>query len=210
MVLLILVLLAKKQLNSKENNNLYRMKIYTKTGDKGQTALYGGTRLSKADVRVETYGTCDELNSFVGLAKSQLQDKKILEQLAVIQWDLFVVGSEIATPTNKMLLANGKARLSHLVEEEKIKLLEDWMDEMEEQLPALQYFILPGGTKAACYLHVCRTVCRRAERLCVALDSQELLRPECIKYLNRLSDYFFVLARFVSKLENEKEEYWIP
>ena len=186
------------------------MKIYTKTGDKGETALYGGTRVSKASARVESYGTIDELNSFIGFAKTELTDDKVLNQLKKIQFDLFTVGSESATPTDKLTLANGKSRLSLVISETEIEELENWMDDFEEELQPLQYFILPGGGKAATSLHICRTVCRRAERSLVFLNETEAVRPELIKYLNRLSDYLFVLARYMSKINNESEEYWNP
>lgn len=186
------------------------MKIYTKTGDKGTTALYGGNRVSKASARVESYGNIDELNSFIGLAKSEITDEKVLNQLKKIQFDLFTLGSESATPTDKLTLSNGKSRLTLMISETEIEELENWMDEYETQLEPLQYFILPGGGKSATALHVCRTVCRRAERSLVFLNESEEVRPELIKYLNRLSDYLFVLARYVSKLNEEKEEYWNP
>ena len=186
------------------------MKIYTKTGDKGTTALYGGNRVSKASARVESYGNIDELNSFIGLAKSEITDEKVLNQLKKIQFDLFTLGSESATPTDKLTLANGKSRLTLMISETEIEELENWMDEYETQLEPLQYFILPGGGKSATALHVCRTVCRRAERSLVFLNESEEVRPELIKYLNRLSDYLFVLARYVSKLNKEKAEYWNP
>jgi len=160
------------------------MKIYTKTGDKGETGLYGGSRISKASARVESYGNIDELNASIGVAKSHIDDENVIAQLKKIQFDLFTVGSEASTPIDKLFLANGKARL--------------------------QYFILPGGGKAATFLHVARTVCRRAERSLVFLNQSEEVRAELIKYLNRLSDYLFVLARYVSKLNNEPEEYWNP
>ena len=186
------------------------MKIYTKTGDKGETALYGGTRVSKASARVESYGTIDELNSFIGFAKTEVNADKVLAQLKKIQFDLFTVGSESATPTDKLTLANGKSRLSLVISDTEIEELENWMDDFEEELQPLQYFILPGGGKAATSLHICRTVCRRAERSLVFLNETEAVRPELIKYLNRLSDYLFVLARYMSKINNESEEYWNP
>lgn len=186
------------------------MKIYTKTGDKGETALYGGTRVSKASARVESYGTIDELNSFIGFAKTEIKDEKVLAQLRKIQFDLFTVGSESATPTDKLTLANGKSRLALMISDTEIEELENWMDVFEEELQPLQYFILPGGGKAATSLHICRTVCRRAERSLVFLNESEEVRPELIKYLNRLSDYLFVLARYMSKINNESEEYWNP
>lgn len=186
------------------------MKIYTKTGDKGETSLYGGTRVSKAAARVESYGTLDELNAFIGLAKAEISDEKVLSQLQKIQFDLFTVGSEAATPTDKMFLANGKSRLDLLISEEEIIELEHWMDDLDAELEPLRFFILPSGGKAAATIHVCRTVCRRAERSMVFLSETEEVRPELIKYLNRLSDYLFVLARYISKISGEKEDFWNP
>ena len=185
-------------------------KIYTKTGDKGETSLYGGTRVSKAAARVESYGTLDELNAFIGLAKAEISDEKVLSQLQKIQFDLFTVGSEAATPTDKMLLANGKNRLDLMISEKEITELELWMDDFDAELEPLKFFILPSGGKAAATVHVCRTVCRRAERAMVFLNETEEVRPELIKYLNRLSDYLFILARYISKISGEKEEYWNP
>ncbi len=186
------------------------MKIYTKTGDKGETSLYGGTRVSKAAARVESYGTLDELNAFIGLAKAEISDEKVLSQLQKIQFDLFTVGSEAATPTDKLILANGKNRLDLMISEKEILELEHWMDDLDASLEPLQFFILPSGGKAAASIHVCRTVCRRAERAMVHLNETEEVRPELIKYLNRLSDYLFILARYISKISGEKEEYWNP
>ena len=185
-------------------------KIYTKTGDKGETSLYGGTRVSKAAARVESYGTLDELNAFIGLAKAEISDEKVLNQLQKIQFDLFTVGSEAATPTDKMLLANGKNRLDLMISEKEITELELWMDDFDAELEPLRFFILPSGGKAAATVHVCRTVCRRAERAMVFLNETEKVRPELIKYLNRLSDYLFILARYISKISGEKEDYWNP
>ncbi len=186
------------------------MKLYTKTGDKGQTALYGGTRVSKASARVDSYGTIDELNAFIGVAKSHIENQEALDQLKKIQFDLFTVGSESATPADKLFLANGKSRLPLVISETEITELENWIDIMDAQVEPLQYFILPGGGKAATALHVARTVCRRAERSLVFLNEAEEVRPELIKYLNRLSDYLFVLARYISKLQGETEEFWNP
>ncbi|MFC6268033.1 cob(I)yrinic acid a,c-diamide adenosyltransferase [Frigoriflavimonas asaccharolytica] len=186
------------------------MKIYTKTGDKGETALYGGTRVSKANARVEAYGTIDEVNAFIGLAKANILDETIIFQLKQIQFNLFTVGSEAATPTDQLMLANGKPRLPLMISEKEIEELENWMDAMEEKLNPLQFFILPGGGNATTSLHVARTVCRRAERSLVFLNETEEVRVDLIKYLNRLSDYLFVLARFVASNNNEEEEYWNP
>lgn len=185
-------------------------KVYTKTGDKGETGLYGGTRISKASARVESYGNIDELNAFLGVAKSHITNEKVLAQLKKIQFDLFTVGSEAATPADKLMLANGKSRLPLIIAEQDIEELEHWIDAFEEELEPLQFFILPGGGTSATHLHVGRTVCRRAERSLVFLNDSEEVRPELIKYLNRLSDYLFVLARYISKIENQPEEYWNP
>lgn len=186
------------------------MKIYTKTGDKGQTGLYGGTRISKASARVECYGTIDELNAFIGLAKSEIEDETVNNQLKKIQFDLFTLGSESATPTDKLFLANGNPRLPIVISEKEIEELEVWIDKFDEALEPLQYFILPSGGKPSATLHIARTVCRRAERSMVLLKETEEVRPELIKYLNRLSDYLFILARYVSKINGEKEEFWNP
>lgn len=186
------------------------MKIYTKTGDNGETALYGGTRVSKANARVEAYGTIDEVNAFLGLAKANISDESIISQLQKIQFNLFTVGSEAATPTDQLTLANGNPRLPLMISEKEIEELENWMDAMEENLKPLQFFILPGGGNATTSLHVARTVCRRAERSLVFLNETEEVRKDLIKYLNRLSDYLFVLARFVASIKNEEEEYWNP
>lgn len=186
------------------------MKVYTKTGDKGQTSLYGGTRVSKADTRVETYGTLDELNSFVGVARAANTNEILEQQLTQIQYNLFTVGAEIATPPEKMTLANGTARLPQQIGTEEVAQLEEWIDAWEETLTPLQYFILPAGGLLSAHLHVCRTVSRRAERDLVNLNLHSELRAVLLEYLNRLSDYFFVAARTASSLEGTPESYWIP
>lgn len=186
------------------------MKIYTKTGDKGETSLYGGTRTSKASARVECYGTIDELNACIGVAKSHIENEKLIAQLKKIQFDLFTLGSESATPADKLMLANGKPRLPLIITDEETLELEKWIDEMDAEIPPLQFFILPGGGKAATFLHVARTVCRRAERGMIELSETDDVRPELIRYLNRLSDYLFILARYVSYEAGEAEEYWNP
>lgn len=186
------------------------MKIYTKTGDSGETSLYGGTRVSKCDARVNAYGNIDELNAFIGSAKSKILDETIISQLKKIQFDLFTLGAEVATPPEKLILANGKSRLPETISTEEIQELEDWIDSHQENLPALQYFILPAGGEASTALHIARTVCRRTERSMVELNSNDEIRAEIIQYLNRLSDYLFVITRVVSFSQNEPEEYWIP
>ncbi|MDO5655280.1 MAG: cob(I)yrinic acid a,c-diamide adenosyltransferase [Flavobacteriaceae bacterium] len=186
------------------------MKIYTKTGDKGTTSLYGGVKISKAAIRLDAYGTTDELNSFVGNIIAFSTHEKIIFQLVEIQKELFVVGSELATPKEKMYLANGQARIANIVYDSDIEKLEKWIDDWENELEPLKSFILPGGGKASAAAHIARTVCRRAERCVVGLAAQEEIREILPKYLNRLSDYFFVLARVLSKLNGEEEVKWQP
>lgn len=186
------------------------MKIYTKTGDSGETSLYGGTRVSKCDARVNAYGNIDELNAFIGSAKAKIIDETIIPQLKKIQFDLFTLGAEVATPPEKLILANGKPRLTEMISTKEIQELENWIDAHQENLPELQYFILPAGGEASTSLHMARTVCRRTERSMVQLNDIEKIRIEIIQYLNRLSDYLFVITRVVSFSQNEPEEYWIP
>ncbi|MDG4944906.1 cob(I)yrinic acid a,c-diamide adenosyltransferase [Weeksellaceae bacterium KMM 9713] len=186
------------------------MKIYTKTGDKGSTSLYGGVKVSKAHIRIDAYGTTDELNSNIGVIASHNSNKQVKEQLLKIQENIFVLGSELATPKEKLYLANGKSRIGQMIQESDIETLESWIDEWEKQLDPLTHFILPGGGKASASAHLARTVCRRAERIVVALAENEEIRQELQKYLNRLSDYFFVLARVLAKMDNEPEVLWLP
>jgi len=186
------------------------MKIYTKTGDAGSTSLFGGVKVSKSNIRINAYGTTDELNSFVGLIVAHNANDEVKKQLLNIQENIFVLGSELATPKEKLFLANGKSRIGKMIQENDIKTLENWIDEWEKQLEPLTHFILPGGGKASASAHVARTVCRRAERNVVLLTENVEIRPELQKYLNRLSDYLFVLARVLSKLDNEPEVKWLP
>ena len=165
------------------------MKIYTKTGDTGTTALFGGKRVSKADLRIETYGTVDELNSFLGLVRDQEVNHKRKDELIEIQDRMFTIGSILATEPG-----NTKVKTPHLIEED-ITYLEQKIDGMEAELPPMRSFVLPGGHASVSHCHVARTVCRRAERICIALDNQEHVDPLIVKYLNRLSDYLFVLSR---------------
>lgn len=186
------------------------MKVYTKTGDKGTTSLYGGVKVSKNHVRIDAYGTVDELNSAIGLIRSSQIHTLSINQLIEIQKDLFHIGAELATPKEKMYLANGKPRLSKLIAESDIMRLEKWIDEMEEELPPLTHFILPGGNSAASYAHLSRCICRRAERISVALNEIDEIREEVLKYLNRLSDYLFVLARKIAQDAGHEEIKWLP
>ena len=186
------------------------MKIYTKTGDKGTTSLYGGTKVDKDNLRIETYGTIDELNSYIGLIRSYPVNLLLMEELIIIQKDLFNIGAELATPADKLMLANGKPRLKVMISEEQIRQLEEWIDDMDETLEAMTHFILPGGNQASSHTHVARCICRRAERLIVSLSKQEEIRPELFKYINRLSDYLFTAARKIAKNDNHEEIKWIP
>ncbi len=181
------------------------MKIYTKTGDRGQTSLFDGTRLSKDDIRIEAYGTVDELNSNLGLLISMLPNfsKEQIDFLIEIQRDLFVIGSYLATPFDKINLLNLKA-----IDLALISKLEVAMDSMDSQLKELKSFILPGGSQSIAVCHICRTVCRRAERRVVTLASIDAINENLIIYLNRLSDYFFTLSRYIALKSEVDETIW--
>ncbi len=182
------------------------LKIYTKTGDKGSTSLIGGTKVPKSHLRIESYGTVDELNSWIGLIADQLQSKKTAKLLKEIQDRLFTIGSSLACDPDKEV----KLKIPDLNEND-ISLLEGQIDKMNEKLPVMKSFIIPGGHPTVSFIHIGRCVCRRAERLCVALQEEQLfVEPLVIKYLNRLSDYLFVLARFTGQKLKVKEIPWIP
>ncbi|HMI07077.1 MAG TPA: cob(I)yrinic acid a,c-diamide adenosyltransferase [Flavobacterium sp.] len=187
------------------------MKVYTKTGDKGTTALFGGTRVPKDHIRIESYGTVDELNSHIGLIRDQEINAHYKKILIEIQDRLFTVGAILATPPDKEILKNGKPRLNiPKITEADIELLENEIDAMENDLPQMTHFVLPGGHSTVSYCHIARCVCRRAERLAVHLDLNEPIDALVIKYLNRLSDYLFVLARKLSSDLQADEVKWIP
>jgi cob(I)alamin adenosyltransferase len=187
------------------------MKIYTKTGDKGETSLYGGTRVPKYHLRIEAYGTVDELNSHIGLLRSYLTDKHTSEILLKVQNDLFTMGATLATPPEKEKLKSGKDRLSITkISEKEIILLEQEIDTMETTLPQMTHFVLPGGHPTVSFCHVARSVCRRAERLIVQLHHNEPIDDYILTYFNRLSDYLFVLARKLTFDNNIEEIPWIP
>lgn len=187
------------------------MKIYTKTGDKGSTALFGGTRVPKNHLRIEAYGTVDELNSYLGLIKDQKIDPFAQKDLIQIQNDLFTLGSMLATPPEKQTLKSGKERLNiPKVNSDSIKFLEDRIDLMNDSLPPMTHFILPGGNPTVSFCHIARCVCRRAERCAVTLNENEKISDDILTYLNRLSDYLFVLARKLSKDLDAQEVKWIP
>lgn len=187
------------------------MKIYTKTGDSGTTALFGGSRVKKYNLRIESYGTVDELNSYIGLIKDQNISNTIKNSLLKIQNELFTLGAMLATPPDKETLKSGKERLNiPKIDENSIQFLENEIDKMDAELPQMTHFILPGGHQAVSFCHVARCVCRRAERLSVELNDQENINNDILKYLNRLSDYLFVLARKLSKDLAVEEIKWIP
>jgi len=182
------------------------MKIYTKTGDKGTTSLIGGTKVSKSHRRIEAYGTIDELNSFTGLCIDHLKANNIASVLVHVQDRLFTIGSALAADPQK----NTKLKIPDLYEAD-VTLLEKEIDAMNETLPAMKSFVLPGGHVAVSTLHIARCVCRRAERCCVRLNKKgEPADPLIIKYLNRLSDYFFVLARYAAHKLEAEEIPWKP
>jgi len=181
-------------------------KIYTKTGDKGSTSLIGGTKVPKSHLRIEAYGTVDELNSYIGLCKDLLTDKQSKTTLQEIQDRLFTIGSSLACDPAK----EPKMKIPDLKEED-ISLLEKEIDRMNETLPPMKSFILPGGHSTVSHLHIARCICRRAERCCVRLElEKEEVESIVIKYLNRLSDYLFMLARFTSHQLRAEEIPWRP
>lgn len=187
------------------------MKIYTKTGDQGTTALFGGTRVPKNHVRIEAYGTVDELNSYIGLIRDQEIPALEKQTLLAIQHHLFTVGAILATDPEKAVLKNGKERLNiPKITPDTLVFLEDEIDRMEENLTPMTHFILPGGHTTVSFCHIARCVCRRSERLSVQLDQEEAVEPEVLMYLNRLSDYLFVLARKLTFDLQADEIKWIP
>ncbi|VXB01771.1 Cob(I)yrinic acid a,c-diamide adenosyltransferase [Flavobacterium sp. 9AF] len=187
------------------------MKVYTKTGDKGTTALFGGTRVPKHHIRIESYGTVDELNSHIGLIRDQEMQSHYKTVLIEIQDRLFTLGAILATPPEKETLKNGQPRLQQLgIIESDIEYLEKEIDTMEENLPPMTHFVLPGGHITVSYCHIARCVCRRAERLVTHLNDIEPTDTYVMKYLNRLSDYLFVLARKLSYDVKAEEVKWIP
>lgn len=181
------------------------MKIYTKTGDKGQTSLFGGKRVSKADLRIESYGTLDELLSYIGLLRDQEVNKEFEEFLIEIQDRLFTVGAELATAPEK-----GKTKKHPDLFESDIEVLEKEIDRLNEELPPMKYFVLQGGHQSVSFAHLARCICRKSERLIVALNDVEPVSELILKYINRLSDYLFTLSRYMSIKLNAKEIPWKP
>lgn len=178
------------------------MSIYTKFGDKGKTSLYGGKTVSKASIKVNTYGTLDELNSFLGIVLVDLKDKNLKTKITQIQNDLFEIGASLASPaTNKHELLGNYLKKRVLEFEKEI-------DYLTKKLPELENFILPGGSKTGSNLHFARTLARRAERRVVELAEKEKINPQTLIYLNRLSDLLFTYARFINHKEKKKEILW--
>lgn len=184
------------------------MKIYTKTGDSGTTSLFGGTRVAKHHIRIQSYGTVDELNSWIGLLRDQDIDTHHSDFLMTVQDRLFTTGSMLATEPEK-LGQPGRAKIPRL-QASDVEALESEMDSLNESLPPMTHFILPGGHTTVSYCHIARTVCRRAERMTTLLGEQSEVPAVVLTYLNRLSDYLFVLARKLSAELQADEIKWIP
>lgn len=180
------------------------MKVYTKKGDKGTTQLIGGTRVPKNSLRIEAYGTIDELNSYIGLIRDQEIDQKYVKQLIETQDRLFTLGSLLAADPG-----NSKMKLPELAEVD-INNIESWIDEMDEELEPMTSFVLPGGHTTVSYTHIARCVCRRGERIITELSASEEVSPIVLSYVNRLSDYLFVLGRKLTKDLNAEEQPWKP
>ncbi len=180
------------------------MKIYTKTGDKGETGLFGNGRVPKDSLRIEAYGTIDELNSFIGLTITEIKDENVKELLLEIQNELFVISTDLATPS---IEKDEKLKIKRTSEDFYLSK-EKEIDNYEEKLEKLKNFILPGGSKGASYLHICRTICRRAERRTVSLSKAEKVNENILIYLNRLSDLLFVLSRFENNVSNHPDVIW--
>jgi cob(I)alamin adenosyltransferase len=180
------------------------VKIYTRTGDSGETSLFDGSRVPKSEARVSTYGDVDELNAFLGLARASVDDQQLAAMLERIQRDLFALGSRLADPSHRIAERVTKAAVTG----EDIARLESWIDTLENELQPLRRFILPGGVAAGACLHVARTVCRRAERHTIALSREEAVGPQVIPYLNRLSDLLFVASRYQARLAGKGDLLW--
>ena len=177
------------------------MKIYTKKGDAGKTELFGGTPVSKSDQRLKTYGVFDELNSVLGLALTETLPPGTKDQILQIQDDLFCLGAELATPP-------GTKTSCRTILDREIEVLEREIDQMESELKPIKSFILPGGTRPAALFHLARTVCRRGERELATLNETSALRGEVLRYVNRLSDYLFVVARFMNQKAGVSDSLW--
>ena len=179
-----------------------KIKVYTKTGDNGETSLFSGERVPKHNVRIKAYGTIDELNSFVGLLKDYVEEKKIKEVLHNIQLKLFSIGSILASPGDKNFSEKVK------IEKKDVEYIELEIDRLNKDLPELKNFVIPGGHKTSSYSHVCRSICRRAERKISKLNNKSSVDSNILAYVNRLSDFFFVLSRFLKHSDNVSESHW--
>ena len=178
------------------------MKIYTKKGDSGHTSLIDGQIVNKHNLSVDAYGTVDELNSFLGLLKDYIKDEKIKDILNNIQPKLFSIGSILASGKNQNMLEKVK------IEKKDVKYIESHIDSMNNELPELKNFIIPGGHKISSYSHVCRSICRRAERRISELNNEQSVDPNILSYINRLSDFFFVLSRYLMYSDKIEETRW--
>lgn len=181
-----------------------KIRIYTRTGDKGDTGLFGGGRVPKDDPRVEAYGRVDELNACLGMLVAAVDEAGLRERLMEIQNDLFDLGADLATPEDSEF----RGRLPQLIEEPDWRKLEGWMDEYDAHCPPLRAFVLPGGSEAAARAHYARTVCRTAERALVSLAHDEEVRSDNLVYLNRLSDFLFILGRYLNVRAGVAETEW--
>lgn len=179
------------------------MRIYTKTGDDGTTSLFGGQRVLKSDLRIESYGTVDELNSHLGWVVAQHPDPRLAAHITTIQDLLFILGADLATPPDKSVRMD-RIRVSD------VSMLEGMIDELDATLPTLKSFILPGGSPTAAGLHIARTVCRRAERILIEARKTDVISDEAVHLLNRLSDLLFVMARFENASKGIKDVKWTP
>ncbi|GCB37468.1 cob(I)yrinic acid a,c-diamide adenosyltransferase [Bacteroides faecalis] len=177
--------------------------VYTKTGDKGTTGLVGGTRVPKTHIRLEAYGTIDELNSHLGWLYTYLMDENDRDFILGVQHKLFSIGSYLATDQGKTQL-----KCASIITQENVLCIEQEIDKLDEQLPELRAFIIPGGARGAAVCHVCRTICRRAERRILVLSETCTISPELLAYVNRLSDYLFVLSRKINFDEQNNEIFW--
>jgi cob(I)alamin adenosyltransferase len=178
------------------------MKIYTKAGDDGKTALFGGRRVSKDSVRIEAYGTIDELNASLGVVLNAVEEENLHAILTTLQHELFVLGADLAAPLDTKNVSISRIDATHVTR------IEEQIDTLEAQLEPIRYFILPGGSEASSRLHVCRTICRRAERHIVQLATLEDINDFDIQYINRLSDFLFVLARYANHLAGQADLEW--
>ena len=183
-------------------------RVYTRTGDEGQTGLFGGPRVAKDDPRLEAYGTVDELNSAIGIASATLGHEDLVGWLQIVQSDLFDIGGELATPDVEERVRKGQV-VGPRVNDEDVTKLEGWIDAMDTEIEPLTRFILPGGTPASAHLHLARTICRRAERRVLTLTREAPVAPTVIRYLNRLSDCLFTMARVANARAGVAEPEWL-